>query len=72
VELYGSELPIQTKNVVDVMPIRLIHQLGNRWFSSTPGSHNLLGYVTLVMVIPKCDSRSAARMVTVPAVMNAF
>lgn len=40
------------KNTVDALPIGLINQPCNRWFSSTPGSHDLQGYVTLVMVIP--------------------
>jgi len=40
--------------------------------STFPGSQNLQGYVTSVMVPPKCDERSVARTVTVATVMNAY
>jgi len=37
--------------------------------STFPGSQSLQGYVTSVMVLPKCDERSVARTVTVSTVM---
>ena len=61
----ATDLPLTAACQLDIEAMQLLD-------FQPPGSHNLQGYVTLVMVVPKCDSRSAARTVIAPAVMNAF